>query len=85
VPRYRYEAVDAAGEVLRDELEAISVDVAVEHLRDRGLLPLSVNEAKGGRERSQGRFVGRWRRSAVVQQTPGIIPQSCRLVDPAIG
>jgi len=48
VPRYRYEAVDAAGEVLRDELEAISVDVAVEHLRDRGLLPLSVNEAKGG-------------------------------------
>ncbi|HRD65359.1 MAG TPA: type II secretion system F family protein [Candidatus Competibacter sp.] len=48
MPRYRYEAVDAAGEVLRDELEAISVDVAVEHLRDRGLLPLSVNEAKGG-------------------------------------
>jgi type II secretory pathway component PulF len=48
VPRYRYEAVDAAGEVLRDELEAASAEVAVEQLRDRGLLPLFVNEAKGG-------------------------------------
>jgi len=48
VPRYRYEAVDAAGETLRDELEAPTPDAAVEQLRDRGLLPLSVNEAKGG-------------------------------------
>lgn len=48
MPRYRYEAVDAAGETLRDELEAPTPDAAVEQLRDRGLLPLSVNEAKGG-------------------------------------
>ena len=47
MPRYRYEAVDAAGETLRDELEAPTPDAAVEQLRDRGLLPLSVNEAKG--------------------------------------
>lgn len=48
MPRYRYEAVDAIGEMLRDELEAPTPDAAVEQLRDRGLLPLSVNEAKGG-------------------------------------
>lgn len=48
MPRYRYEAVDTAGEVLRDELEAPTLDVAVERLRDQGLLPLSINEAKSG-------------------------------------
>ncbi len=48
MPRYRYEAADAAGEVLRDELEAPTPEAAVEHLRDQGLLPLSVHEAKGG-------------------------------------
>lgn len=48
MPRYRYEAVDAAGEVLRDEVEASSAEVAIERLRDQGLLPLSVAEAKGG-------------------------------------
>ena len=48
MPRYRYEAVDAAGETLRDELEAISPEAAIERLRDQGLLPLSVAEAKGG-------------------------------------
>lgn len=48
MPRYRYEAVDATGELLRDELEASSAEAAVERLRDQGLLPLSVVEAKGG-------------------------------------
>ena len=48
MPRYRYEAVDNAGEVLRDEIEAPTPEAAVERLRDQGLLPLSVNEAKGG-------------------------------------
>ncbi|HRD48205.1 MAG: type II secretion system F family protein [Candidatus Competibacter sp.] len=48
MPRYRYEAVDAAGEVLRDQLEAASPEAAVERLRDQGLLPLSVAETKGG-------------------------------------
>jgi general secretion pathway protein F len=48
MPRYRYEAVDNAGEVLRDEIEAPTLEAAVERLRDQGLLPLSVNEAKGG-------------------------------------
>ncbi|HAO33892.1 MAG TPA: type II secretion system inner membrane protein GspF [Candidatus Competibacter sp.] len=48
MPRYRFEAVDAAGEVLRDEVEAQTPEAAIERLRDQGLLPLSVNEAKGG-------------------------------------
>ncbi|MFZ1642926.1 MAG: type II secretion system inner membrane protein GspF [Candidatus Contendobacter sp.] len=48
MPRYRYEAVDAAGETLRDELDAASPEAAIERLRDQGLLPLSVAEAKSG-------------------------------------
>jgi general secretion pathway protein F len=48
MPRYRYEAVDHAGEVLRDEIEASTPEAAVERLRDQGLLPLSVKEAKSG-------------------------------------
>lgn len=48
MPRYRYEAVDAAGEVLRDQLEAASPEAAIERLRDQGLLPLSITETKGG-------------------------------------
>lgn len=48
MPRYRYEAVDSAGEVLRDEIEAPTPEAAVERLRDQGLLPLSINEAQGG-------------------------------------
>lgn len=48
MPRYRYEAVDNAGEMLRDEIEASTPEAAVERLRDQGLLPLSVKEAKGG-------------------------------------
>ncbi|MFZ1829969.1 MAG: type II secretion system F family protein [Candidatus Competibacteraceae bacterium] len=46
MPRYRYEAVDNAGEMLRDEIEAPTLEAAVERLRDQGLLPLSVNAAK---------------------------------------
>lgn len=48
MPRYRYEAVDSAGELLRDEIEAPSPEAAVERLRDQGLLPLSVTPAQGG-------------------------------------
>ncbi|HRX69570.1 MAG: type II secretion system F family protein [Candidatus Competibacteraceae bacterium] len=48
MPRYRYEAVDNTGEVLRDEIEAPTPEAAIERLRDQGLLPLSVNEAKSG-------------------------------------
>lgn len=46
--RYRYEAVDSAGDIQRDELEAPNAEAAIERVRDLGLLPLTVNEAKGG-------------------------------------
>ncbi len=48
MPRYRYEAVDSAGEVLHDEIEAPTPEAAIEQLRDQGLLPLAVSEARGG-------------------------------------
>jgi len=48
MPRYRYEAVDTTGEVLRDEVEAANSEAVISQLRDGGLLPLSVVEAKGG-------------------------------------
>ncbi len=48
MPRYRYEAVDNTGDVVRDELDAPNPEVVVERLRDQGLLPLSVDEARGG-------------------------------------
>jgi len=34
MPRYRYEAVDASGEVVRDELDAATLDAAIARLRD---------------------------------------------------
>jgi len=40
--------VDASGEVVRDELDAATLDAAIARLRDQGLLPLAVNEAKSG-------------------------------------
>ncbi len=48
MPRYRYEAVDSAGETLRDEMDAPNPEAVIERLRDQGLLPLSVDEARGG-------------------------------------
>ncbi|MDQ5908840.1 MAG: ral secretion pathway protein [Pseudomonadota bacterium] len=48
MPRYRYEAVDNTGDVVRDELDAPNPEVVIERLRDQGLLPLSVDETRGG-------------------------------------
>ncbi len=48
MPVYRYEAVNPAGEVLKEELAAASQDDLIQRLRDQGLLPLSVEEVEGG-------------------------------------
>lgn len=48
MPVYRYEAVDAAGEVLKEETAAASQDAVIQKLRDQGLLPLTVEEADAG-------------------------------------
>jgi hypothetical protein len=78
VPRYRYEAVDAAGEVLRDELEARRRTRRSSACAIRACCRCRCNEAKR-------RFAARRSRSAAVQQTAGIIAQDCRLVHPAVG
>lgn len=48
MPLYRYEAVDAGGEVVKAELNAPSQDEVIGKLREQGLLPLSVQEEGGG-------------------------------------
>lgn len=48
MPVYRYEAVDAAGEILKEETAAASQDAVIQKLRDQGLLPLMVEEADAG-------------------------------------
>jgi general secretion pathway protein F len=48
MPVYRYEAVNPAGEVLREESAAPDRDALVQKLRDQGLLPLAVEEANAG-------------------------------------
>lgn len=48
MPVYRYEAVNAAGEVLKEETAAASQDAVIQKLRDQGLLPLAVEEADAG-------------------------------------
>ncbi len=47
MPVFRFEAVDAAGEVRAEEVMAASQDEVILQLRDQGLLPLSVEEASG--------------------------------------
>ncbi|MGB3275016.1 MAG: type II secretion system protein GspF, partial [Castellaniella sp.] len=46
MPSYQYEAVDAAGREERGRIEADSERGARQMLRHRGLLPLSVVEAR---------------------------------------
>lgn len=47
MPVYRFEAVDPAGEVRKEEIVAVSQDEVILKLRDQGLLPLAVEEAGG--------------------------------------
>lgn len=48
MPQYRYEAVDASGEVVKQEITAPSQEAVIEQLRNQGLMLLSVEEAAGG-------------------------------------
>ena len=48
MPLFRYEAVDTAGEVIKQEMNAPNQEAVIEKLRDQGLLLLSVEEASGG-------------------------------------
>jgi general secretion pathway protein F len=44
MPLFRYEAVDGAGELRKEKIEAASQDAVIEQLRDQGLMPISVEE-----------------------------------------
>jgi general secretion pathway protein F len=48
VTSFRYEAFGSAGELQRGEIEAVSIDVAIEALQGRGWLPVTA-EASAGR------------------------------------
>jgi general secretion pathway protein F len=71
MPVFRFEAVDAAGEVRAEEIMAASQDEVILKLRDQGLLPLVVEEANsdglsrilnfpllGGRQRVSQKHIG---------------------------
>ena len=45
---FKYEAVDPAGEILKETMEAPDQHTVVQRLRDQGLLPISVEESAGG-------------------------------------
>lgn len=48
MPLYRFEAVDGAGEVRKEEVTAPSQEAVIQKLREQGMLPLSVDEVAGG-------------------------------------
>jgi general secretion pathway protein F len=48
MPLFRYQAVDPAGEVIKEEIEAKDQDTVVGRLQDQGLLPLSIEETTPG-------------------------------------
>ncbi len=48
MPVFRFEAVDAAGELRTEDIMAANQDEVILKLRDQGLLPLAVEEANSG-------------------------------------
>lgn len=48
MPLYRYEAVDPAGELLKDQMDAPDPQTVVDRLRDQGLLLVAIEEASTG-------------------------------------
>lgn len=72
---FRFEAVDPAGEVRKEEIVAASQEEVILKLRDQGLLPLAVEEAGGSwlnRQLSLPLLGGRQR---VSQQEIGLLTQ----------
>jgi general secretion pathway protein F len=48
MPLFRYQAVDAAGEIIKEQMEAKDQATVVGRLQDQGLLPLSIEETTPG-------------------------------------
>jgi len=56
MPRYRYKAVSASGEVLEGELDAPDEAAAIQQMRDLNYLPVRADEIGA---RSAGRWLSR--------------------------
>ncbi|MBN1765797.1 MAG: type II secretion system F family protein [Sedimentisphaerales bacterium] len=54
MPVYQYEAMNAQGEEVKDEIEALSNEEALSKIRNMGFFPTKVKE-KGGRRRARGK------------------------------
>jgi general secretion pathway protein F len=48
MPLFSYEAVDSAGELIKESIEAQSQEAVVRQVQDRGLLLIAVQESKAG-------------------------------------
>ncbi len=72
---FRYEAVDASGEMLRDEMEAPNQEAVVERLRDQGLLPISVESTTAGSLRTKLPMVSLGKGHRVSQNEVAVLTQ----------
>ncbi len=72
---FRYEAVDASGEMLRDEMEAPDQEAVVERLRDQGLLPISVESITSGSLRTKLPMVSLGKGRRVSQNEVAVLTQ----------
>jgi general secretion pathway protein F len=75
MPRFRYEAVDSAGEMQKEEMEATSQEAAINQLRDQGLLPIAVEPAAGGASPLRLMLPSVGKRRKVSQDEVGVITQ----------
>lgn len=77
---FKYEAVDSAGEILKETMEAPDQHTVVQRLRDQGLLPLSVEESRGA-TRASGLSLSLGRRRISQKQIGILTAQIARLLN----
>jgi general secretion pathway protein F len=75
MPLFKYQAVDAAGEILKEEMEAQNQEVVIERLRDQGMLPLAIEEITRGSSAKTLRRPLFGKRYRISQKTVGILTQ----------
>ncbi|HXH03634.1 MAG TPA: type II secretion system inner membrane protein GspF [Candidatus Competibacteraceae bacterium] len=74
MPLFRYQAVDAAGEVQYGEMDAPSQAALIDRLRDQGLLPLAAEETRPG-QISAGSALAALRRRRVSTKAVALFTQ----------
>ena len=75
MPLFRYEAVDTAGDIVKQEMSAPNQNTVIEKLRDQGLLLLSIEEASGGLLNQQFSLPFMSTRGRISQKDVGIFTQ----------